>query len=70
MDMLTRHGISWVNYPQASSDQSEFGNYLRYRHRRKRHHLASLGRPLHKSTDVIKRDLQFTSAIYPLGMTS
>jgi len=70
MDMLTRHGISWVNYRPAGGDQSEFRRYLRYRHRRNRHHLSSLGRPLRKTSDVFKRDLQFTSAIYPLGMAS
>jgi hypothetical protein len=32
--------------------------------------VASLGRPLRKTSDVFKRDLQFTSAIYPLGMAS
>ena len=68
MDMLTRHGISWVNYRSASSDQSEFRRYVRYRRRRTRHHLASLGRPFTKTSDVFKRDLQFTAAIYPLGM--
>ena len=70
MDMLTRHGISWVNYRPAGRDHSEFRRYLRYRHRRNRHHLASLGRPLRKTSDAFKRDLQFTSAIYPLGMAS
>ena len=70
MDMLTRHGISWVNYRPAGGDQSEFRRYLSYRHRRSRHHLSSLGRPLRKTSDVFKRDLQFTSAIYPLGMAS
>jgi hypothetical protein len=55
MDMLTRHGISWVNYRPASSDQSEFRRYaqlrryMRFRRRRARHHLASLGRPLRKT---------------------
>jgi phospholipase C len=68
MDMLTRHGISWVNYRSASSDQSQFRRYMHYRRRRARHHLASLGRPLVKTSDVFKRDLQFTAAIYPLGM--
>ena len=68
MDMLTRHGISWVNYRPASTDQSEFRRYVRYRRRRTRHHLASLGRPFTKTSDVFKRDLQFTAAIYPLGM--
>ena len=33
-----------------------------------RHHLATLGRPFRKTSDVFKRDLQFTAAIYPLGM--
>jgi phospholipase C len=70
MDMLTRHGISWVNYRPASSDKSEFRRYVQYRHRRNRHHLASLGRPLRKTSDVFKRDLQFTAAIYPLGMAT
>ena len=70
MDMLTRHEISWVNYRPASSDQSGFRRYVQYRRRRTRHHLASLGRPLRKTSDVFKRDLQFTSAIYPLGMAS
>jgi phospholipase C len=68
MDMLTRHKISWINYRSASSDRSAFRGYMRYRHRRTRHHLASLGRPLRKTSDVFKRDLQFTAAIYPLGM--
>ena len=43
---------------------------MQYRRRRHRHHLGSLGRPLRKTSDVFKRDLQFTSAIYPLGMAS
>ena len=68
MDMLTRHGISWVNYRPASTDHSDLRRYLRYRRRRTRHHLAALGRPLRKTSEVFKRDLQFTSAIYPLGM--
>jgi phospholipase C len=70
MDMLTRHEISWVNYRPASSDQSEFRRFMQYRRRRTRHHLTHVGPPLRKTTDVFKRDLQFTSAIYPLGMVS
>ena len=68
MDVLTRHGISWVNYRSASRDQSAFRRYVQYRRRRTRHHLTSLGKPFRKTSDVFKRDLQFTSAIYPLGM--
>jgi phospholipase C len=70
MDMLTRQEISWVNYRPASSDQSEFRRYVQYRRRRTRHHVTHLGPPLRKTKDVFKRDLQFTSAIYPLGMVS
>jgi phospholipase C len=70
LDVLTRHEISWVNYRPASGDTSEFRRYLQYRRRRTRHHLASLGRPLQKTRDVLKRDLQFTAAIYPLGMAT
>ena len=70
MDMLTRHKISWVNYHPAGSERSTFGRYVRYQRRRTRHHLSHFGRPLRKSSDVFKRDLQFTSALYPLGMVS
>jgi phospholipase C len=69
MDMLTRNRISWVNYrPAGSPDQSEFRRYLEYRRRRHTHHLRSLGKPLQREKAGFKRDLQFTSAIYPLGM--
>ncbi len=70
MDMLTRHGISWVNYRPAGSDQSEFRRFVQYRRRRKRHHLTSLGRALRNPDYVFQRDLQFTAALYPLGMAS
>jgi phospholipase C len=68
LDMLTRHGISWVNYRPSAEDQSHFRRYLQYRRRRVRHHVASVGRPLRRATDGIKRDLQFTASLYPLGM--
>ncbi len=69
LDMLTRHGISWVNYRPSAEDQSHFRRYLQYRRRRARHHAASLGRPFRRATDGVKRDLQFTAGLYPLGMT-
>src|SRR6201994_1939591 len=68
MDMLTRHKISWVNYRPAAEDQSEFRRFVQYRRRRARHHLAHFGRPLRADSDGFKRDLQFTTAIYPLGV--
>ncbi len=68
MDVLTRHKISWVNYRPAGEDQSEFRRFVQYRRRRARHHLAHFGRPLRADSDGFKRDLQFTTAIYPLGV--
>jgi phospholipase C len=68
LDMLTRHGISWANYRPTGGDQSRFRHYLQYRHRRTRHHLRSFGRPLSRLTAGVKRDLQFTAGLYPLGM--
>jgi phospholipase C len=67
-DMLTRHRISWINYRPAGSGQTELRRYVQYRRRRTRHHLAHFGRPLRQTSDGFKRDLQFTSAIYPLGL--
>lgn len=66
-DMLTRHGISWANYRPDAEDQSQFRRYLRYRRRRTRHHARHFGAPFREATEV-KRDLQFTAALYPLGM--
>ena len=68
MDMLARHRISWVNYRPAGKDQSEFRRFVRYRQRRTQHHLTHFGRPLRAGSDGFKRDLQFTAAIYPLGV--
>jgi phospholipase C len=70
MDMLTRHKISWVNYRPAAKDESEFRRFVQYRRRRTRHFLTHFGRPLRADSDGFKRDLQFTTAIYPLGVTS
>ncbi|HEX9030552.1 MAG TPA: alkaline phosphatase family protein [Streptosporangiaceae bacterium] len=68
LDMLALHGISWMNYRPSEADQSHFRRYLKYRRRRVRHHLASLGRPFRRASEGVKRDLQFTASLYPLGM--
>jgi hypothetical protein len=56
LDMLTRHGISWVNYRPAAGDHSQFRHYVQYRRRRSRHHLRSLGRPLRRTANEFTRD--------------
>ncbi len=68
LDLLTKHGKSWVNYRAAGGDRSEFRRYLRYKRRRSRYHARSLGRPFRRATGGVKRDLQFTAGLYPLGM--
>jgi phospholipase C len=68
LDMLTRYGKSWVNYRPDGGDQSQFRRYLRYRRRRSQHHLRALGRPLQRARSGVKRDLQCTTGLYPLGM--
>jgi phospholipase C len=68
MDMLTKHGRSWVNYRPDGSDHSQFRRYFDYKRRRPVHHARSFGRPLKRLGTGVKRDLQFTASIYPLGL--
>jgi phospholipase C len=68
LDLLTRYGKSWVNYRPASDDQSQFRHYLQYKHKRSRHHARALGPPLQRVKSGVKRELQFTAGLYPLGM--
>jgi phospholipase C len=68
MDMLTRHGVSWANYRPDGEDDSAFGRYVKYRRRRLRHHVRSLGPPFRRARGGVKRDLQCTASLYPLGM--
>ena len=68
LDMLSRYGKSWVNYRPGGEDQSQFRRYLQYKRRRSRHHARSLGRPFRRVSTEVKRDLQFTAELYPLGV--
>jgi phospholipase C len=68
LDMLTRHGISWVNYRPDGEDQSALRRYARYKGHRSRHHLRSLGRPFRRAATEVKRQLVCTTSLYPLGM--
>ncbi len=68
LDMLTRYGKSWVNYRPDGGDQSQFRRYFHYKRRRSRHHLRALGRPFQRAKSGVKRDLQCTAGLYPLGM--
>jgi phospholipase C len=68
MDSLTRHGISWANYRPDAGDQSALRRYARYQRRRIRHHLQTVGVPFRQARAGVKRDLQCTVSLYPLGM--
>jgi phospholipase C len=68
LDLLTKHGRSWVNYRPDAGDRSQLRRYLNYRRRRSQHHLRALGRPFQHTRSDVKRDLQFTAGLYPLGM--
>ncbi|MGE5291921.1 MAG: alkaline phosphatase family protein [Micromonosporaceae bacterium] len=67
-DMLTRHGISWVNYHAVPGDKSVFRRYAHHKRRMARRRLLSLGRSLRAVTDGVQKDLQFTANVYPLGI--
>jgi phospholipase C len=70
LDMLTRYGKSWVNYRPDAGDEShsQLQRYIRYKRSRARHHGRALGRPLKRMRTGVKRDLQCTASLYPLGM--
>jgi phospholipase C len=67
-DMLDRHGISWANYHAVPSGRSRFSRYLRHERRMARRRLLSLLRFLPSVTSGIRKDIQFTADIFPLGI--
>lgn len=67
-DMLTRHGISWVNYHPAAGDQSRWTRYARHKHKMTRRRLLSAGRSFRVTPHAVQKDLQFTADVYPLGL--
>jgi phospholipase C len=66
-DLLSDHGISWVNY-HAAAGQSQFGNYLRYKRRMARRRLQSIRRSLPGAAGGMKKDIQFTADVFPVGI--
>ncbi len=67
-DTLSRHGISWANYHPTGGDKSRARRLAHYRRRRARRKLIALGQGLHRVTDGIQKDIQFTADIFPLGV--
>jgi phospholipase C len=66
-DLLTRHGISWVNYHAAPGDKSMARRYVHHKRRMAKRRLQSLGRAL-RSVQGVQKDLRFTADVFPLGI--
>jgi phospholipase C len=67
-DLLTRAGISWVNYHAVPGDKSMTRRYARHKRRMARRRLLSLGRGFRSATAGVQKDMQFTADVYPLGI--
>jgi phospholipase C len=67
-DMLSRHGISWVNYHPMATDRSRIRRYGHHKRRMTRRRLMSLARHLPAFNKTIQKDLQFTANVFPLGL--
>jgi phospholipase C len=67
-DLLSRHGISWVNYHAVAAGKSQFRRYGHHRRRMARRRLMSLGRSFPAVARGVQKDLQFTADVFPLGI--
>ena len=66
-DLLTEHGISWVNYHPAASDQSRWRHFARHQHKMNRRRVLSASRFLPAARNA-RKDITFTADIFPLGI--
>jgi phospholipase C len=66
-DLLSRNGISWVNYHAVPEDKSMPRRYAHHKRRMTKRHLLSLGRAF-RAVQGVHKDLQFTADVYPLGI--
>jgi phospholipase C len=67
-DLLTEHGISWVNYHPVAGEQGRWGHYARHRLKMARRRLESMGRLALGMTKDAQKDIQLTADIFPLGI--
>src|SRR5262249_52625662 len=67
LDMLSRRGISWMNYHAVAGDVSKLRRLARHRRRVARRRLLSLLEGVRHALDVPK-DIQFTADLFPLGI--
>ena len=69
-DLLSRHGISWANYYGGAAGQTQARHHLRHRRRMLRRRLLSAGQGVPAVTKGVKKDLQFTADVFPIGVGS
>jgi phospholipase C len=67
-DLLDRYGISWANYHPVAADQSKLRRYARHERRMARRRLLAAGRSFPSVNRGVKKDLQFTADIFPVGI--
>ena len=67
-DTLTRHGIPWANYHPTGGDKSRAKRLGHHRRRQARRKLIAMVQGMHRVTDGIQKDIQFTGDIFPLGI--
>jgi phospholipase C len=67
LDVLSWHGISWMNYHAVAGDVSRFRRLARYRRRMARRRLSSLLEGFRRTAELPK-DIQFTADLFPLGI--
>jgi phospholipase C len=66
-DVLTRHGISWVNYHPVQGDESRWKYYRRHRRKMARRRLMSVARSVPAVTQGVQKDITFTADLFPVG---
>jgi phospholipase C len=67
-DMLTAHQIPWANYHPVTADQPRWRHYARHKTKMARRRMMSLGRSFPAVTRGVRKDLQFTADVFPLGI--
>jgi phospholipase C len=67
-DLLTGHGISWVDYHPVAGEQPRWARFARHRRKMTRRRLMALRRALPAAPAAAEKDLQFTADVFPLGI--
>jgi phospholipase C len=68
-DLLTEHGISWVNYHPVASEQPRWRHHARHHSKMARRRVMSAARSLPAVANGVQKDIQFTADVFPLGIS-